>query len=586
MLTVMNLPRERSARVRTALSQAIAAGGEQELATHSEAWLLRSSGEVPFRSELGRAGAVRLGSGFLGAHLLQYGLWILGWVILGRGALSGRVDPGWMAAWGLVLGTLIPLQLAGAWFQSRLAASVAALLKTRLLRGAMRLDPDRLRREGAGFLFGRVVEAETFESLALGGAFPALVGVVELPIAMVILAAGAGGVAHAVVLCAFVAITAAAGAVLHRARDRVTDARLDLTRGLVERMLGHRTRLVQLARERWSEEEDPELVRYADLSRHMDRWTALIGALPRSWLVASLACLAWPWMRAADPMGLAIGLGGTLLAADSLANLVTGMPSLSGAIIAWRRVAPVAEAAVTGDAGPRSLAATWAWDGDGRIPTFTPTFDEAATKTDSLPLLSVKNITYQYPGRVHPALVAANLEIGPGDRVLITGPSGGGKSTLIALVAGRRRPDAGSIRFRGLARDTLGSAAWRRRILAVPQFHENHILSESLAFNLLMGRSWPPRAGDLELAGQVCAELGLGDLIERMPSGLLQPVGESGWELSHGERSRVFLARAILQGADLVLLDETFGALDPESLSRSLTAALEHVPTLLVVAHP
>jgi ATP-binding cassette subfamily B protein len=338
-----------------------------------------------------------------------------------------------MAAWGLVLGTLIPLQLAGAWFQSRLAASVAALLKTRLLRGAMRLDPDRLRREGAGFLFGRVVEAETFESLALGGAFPALVGVVELPIAMVILAAGAGGVAHAVVLCAFVAITAAAGAVLHRARDRVTDARLDLTRGLVERMLGHRTRLVQLARERWSEEEDPELVRYADLSRHMDRWTALIGALPRSWLVASLACLAWPWMRAADPMGLAIGLGGTLLAADSLANLVTGMPSLSGAIIAWRRVAPVAEAAVTGDAGPRSLAATWAWDGDGRIPTFTPTFDEAATKTDSLPLLSVKNITYQYPGRVHPALVAANLEIGPGDRVrsrrsLRSSPAGAGRT--------------------------------------------------------------------------------------------------------------------------------------------------------------
>jgi len=52
-----------------------------------------------------------------------------------------------------------------------------------------------------------------------------------------------------------------------------------------------------------------------------------------------------------------------------------------------------------------------------------------------------------------------------------------------------------------------------------------------------------------------------------MPAGLLQMVGETGWQLSHGERSRLYIARALLEGADVVLLDESFAALDPENLS-------------------
>jgi ATP-binding cassette subfamily B protein len=80
--------------------------------------------------------------------------------------------------------------------------------------------------------------------------------------------------------------------------------------------------------------------------------------------------------------------------------------------------------------------------------------------------------------------------------------------------------------------------------------------------------------------------LGLGPLLERMPSGLQQLVGEGGWQLSHGERSRVQLARALLQDVDLVLLDESFGALDPENLALALTAARRRARSLVVVAHP
>jgi ATP-binding cassette subfamily B protein len=71
-----------------------------------------------------------------------------------------------------------------------------------------------------------------------------------------------------------------------------------------------------------------------------------------------------------------------------------------------------------------------------------------------------------------------------------------------------------------------------------------------------------------------------------MPVGLQQMVGETGWQLSHGEKSRLFIARALLQNADLVVLDESFAALDPQTLGRALRAVLARARTLLVIAHP
>ena len=119
-----------------------------------------------------------------------------------------------------------------------------------------------------------------------------------------------------------------------------------------------------------------------------------------------------------------------------------------------------------------------------------------------------------------------------------------------------------------------------------PQFHENHVLSGSVAFNLLMGRQWPAGPAALAEAQSVCDALGLGELLQRMPAGLHQRIGETGWQLSHGERSRLFLARALLQGAPLTVLDESFAALDPETLARCLRAVQQRTQTLVVIAHP
>lgn len=71
-----------------------------------------------------------------------------------------------------------------------------------------------------------------------------------------------------------------------------------------------------------------------------------------------------------------------------------------------------------------------------------------------------------------------------------------------------------------------------------------------------------------------------------MPGGLNQMVGETGRQLSHGERSRIFLARALLQDAEFTILDESFAALDAESLRLCLDCAFRRARTLLVIAHP
>jgi ATP-binding cassette subfamily B protein len=176
------------------------------------------------------------------------------------------------------------------------------------------------------------------------------------------------------------------------------------------------------------------------------------------------------------------------------------------------------------------------------------------------------------------------LRVAAGDRVLLEGPSGGGKSTLASLLIGLRVPESGLLLAGGLDRHTLGSDGWRRRVASAPQFHENHVLTGTFAFNLLMGKTdW--RESDYAEAETVCAELGLGDLLKRMPAGMLQMVGETGWQLSHGERSRLFIARALLQNPDLMILDESFAALDPENLHRALECVLRRARTLLVIAH-
>ncbi|WP_434043071.1 MULTISPECIES: ATP-binding cassette domain-containing protein [Sorangium] len=550
-------------------------------------WSLRLPPGASFRRQVAAARIPRRLLGLLVAHVSAYTLWILVWMTVGRSILDDHLDEGWLVAGALLLATVVPLRQLMAWLSGVAAIDSSALIKQRLLAGALALDAEEVRSEGAGRFLGRVIESEAIEALAMGGGVAAVASAFELAAAAVVLAQGAAGATHALLLVVWAALVIALCVRFYRRRARWTAARLAMTHDLIERLVGHRTRLAQERHGRWHHGEDEALSQYLLRSRELDRSQIEIGALmPRGWLIAGIVGLLPPFLAGSGSTGAyAVALGGVLLASRSLQGLSAGLSSLASAAIAWEQVSTLFQAASRGATPPPPLPPD-AGRSPQRAPGGAAGPDSARDVEVCAPVLEAHELSFRHKGRARPAVTDVSLRIAAGDRILLEGPSGGGKSTLSALLSGLRAPDAGLLLLNGLDRHMLGAAAWRRRVAAVPQFHENHVLAGTFAYNLLMGRRWPPGPGDLEEAEAICHELGLGELLGRMPGGLEQLVGETGWQLSHGERSRLYIARALLQGAEVVVLDESFAALDPETLERALRCVLRRARTLVVIAHP
>jgi ATP-binding cassette subfamily B protein len=568
LLSGVNWAGSRRSRVRTALLDAslgwrVCARGLQ---------LELPAGAAPWRQAWALALPQRLVA-LLGTQALSALLGIGAWTLVGWGALAGRLDHGALTGFALLLSTLAPIQALGLWLQNTWLLRAGALAKRRLLAGLLNLDVDSLRRQGAGAVLARVLETEAFEGLALDGGLRGLLATLELGFAALVLAYGSAGRALTVTLAGWCLVLALLGAATWRARQRWTDARLELTDATVEHLLGLRTRLVQQRPHHWHVQEDAALASYLDCSRDYDVRTTRFGALAaRGFLLTGLSVLGIGLASGieASPGRLAASFGGLLLAQRALAGIVASALDVAGAVLSYRRAAPLLEAGRT----PTDS-----------VPTPALALETARARHASSPvLLETQALAFAHGPRT--VLTDVSLHVRRGDRVLIEGPSGGGKSTLAALLAGLRIPHSGRLRLRGYEHAAWGHDAWRAGVTLAPQFHENHVFSGSLAFNLLIGRAWPPHRHDLDEALAVCQELGLGELLARMPGGLHQAVGEAGWQLSHGESSRVFLARALLQHADVVILDESLAAMDAQTLELCLASALKRAPSLILIAHP
>ncbi len=529
---------------------------------------------VPFGRQLRAAGLARRFGALMCVHIVATTMLIVSWACIGSGALSGRTDQGWLAAWALCLAAIVPLHVAARWLEGVITIGCGGLLRQRLLAGAMRIDPEVTKRKGLGGLLCEVLESEAIELVGVNRGFELAVAALELLLAPFVLAWGAAAGMEVALLLSWVAMALILLAANTRRRSRWTTVRLDITHRLVEQMTAHRTKVAQQSPSDWHRQEDDDHLRYADLSRSLDRSTTMIEAgLPRGYVIAALALLLPSFVSGGmTVVQLAITLGAVLFAGDALQRLTSAFPGIAAAYIAWRRVKPIFDAAAQPLQGPPEVGSH---EGDGANPP--PTRSS---------VLRAEDVIFTHEGRIEAALKGCSLTMEKGDFVLLEGESGGGKSTIASLLTGMRKPSAGVILAGGLDLATLGEATWRRRVAAAPQYHENHILSAPLGLNLLLGRPYPHSDHDLQEARELCDELGLGPLIDRMPAGLDQMVGEAGWQLSQGERGRVFLARALLQNADLVVLDESLTALDPENLHQCLESVFRRAGTLLLIAHP
>ena len=194
----------------------------------------------------------------------------------------------------------------------------------------------------------------------------------------------------------------------------------------------------------------------------------------------------------------------------------------------------------------------------------------------SAPLVTLEAIRAGFPGRAVPVLDIARLEIQPGQRVALIGPSGAGKTTMLGVLGCAIRPTAGRVLVDGADPWSLpGPAlrALRRRLFSAPQTPplppRQRVVTAVLAGRLpqwSLGRSlaslW--RASEPEIAAAALARFSLDDRLWSRVD-----------RLSGGERQRVSLARALVSDAGAFLIDEPLSALDPTLAGQTLDVLIE-----------
>lgn len=207
------------------------------------------------------------------------------------------------------------------------------------------------------------------------------------------------------------------------------------------------------------------------------------------------------------------------------------------------------------------------------------------TETFTTPSLDVKgaikvrDLSFQYGAADQLVLREVNLEIAPGDFVAITGPSGGGKTTLMKLLLGLNRPTSGTIELDGNRADPELWRAWRAHVGVVAQ--DDRLLSGTIADNIAF---FDP---DLDMAEVQAAATAaqVHDDIMRTPMQYLGLVGDMGSTLSGGQRQRVLLARALYCKPRVLFLDEGTANLD-DATEEAIVELVENMPiTRIVVAH-
>lgn len=295
--------------------------------------------------------------------------------------------------------------------------------------------------------------------------------------------------------------------------------------------------------------------------------------------VAFLSALVLELLATLSVALVAVGIGLRLAEGDM--DLRTGLLIL---ILAPEAYLPLRMVGVHYHASAEGMAAAQrAFD---VIETPLPqTADRAlAPEPQSVALLGV---SVRYPGRDRPAVEDVDLSLRRGEVVALAGPSGGGKTSLVAALMAFVPVAAGRIDITGadgaaVGIDEVDPDSWRAHIGWAPQ--RPHLFAATVADNLLLARPEATQAQLTDALRAAAAE----DVVDGLPDGLATFVGDGGVGLSAGQRRRVAVARALLREAPLLVLDEPTADLDAATERRVLAAVRERAragAAVLIVAH-
>ncbi|MEO7826561.1 MAG: peptidase domain-containing ABC transporter, partial [Allosphingosinicella sp.] len=193
--------------------------------------------------------------------------------------------------------------------------------------------------------------------------------------------------------------------------------------------------------------------------------------------------------------------------------------------------------------------------------------------------IELRDVSFRYsPGDPY-ILRGVSLAIAPGEHVAITGPSGGGKSTLVKIILGLVEPDEGELLVDGIPLARFGYKNYHDQIGAVLQ--EDHLFAGSLADNIALFDDDSDMARIVEAAEQAA----LHDDVLAMPMGYGTLVGDMGSSLSGGQKQRLLLARALYRRPRLLVMDEATSHLDAARETAVVKATAELGVTRIVIAH-